>query len=115
MRTNEERIAALHRRSAELEQEKRRHRARILQAAAVTVCFAAAVVLAVIIPGVSTVFFTGNPQAGMSASILSKNSASGYIVIGILAFLLGAAVTVFCSQLKKWQDDQERRDSGDGL
>lgn len=39
----------------------------------------------------------------MNGSILSGNGMLGYIVIGIIAFALGIAVTVFCYQIKKYQ------------
>ena len=109
MRTNEERIAALHARAAELEQEKREQRVRILQAVSVTVCFAAVILLALLMPGFSQTFGPGNSQGSMRASIFSESSALGYVVIGILAFLLGAAVTIFCFRLKKWQKDKGRQ------
>ena len=46
----------------------------------------------------------------MSASIFSGSGYLGYIVIGIVAFLLGCAVTVFCFRLRKWQKDKENED-----
>ena len=109
MRTNEERIAALHTRAAELEKEKREQRVRILQAVSATVCFAAVIVLALLMPGFAENFAGGSPQNGMSASMLSDSSALGYIVIGIVAFLLGVSVTIFCFRLKKWEDVKDQR------
>lgn len=108
MRTNEERIAAMHRRAAELEKEKGQRRGRILQAVSVAACFATVIVLAAFMPGFSQALVSGESQGSMSASIFSESSVLGFIVIGILAFLLGAAVTIFCFRLKKWQDGKEQ-------
>ena len=110
MRTNEERIAAMHKRAAELEKEKRQRKVRIIQALSAAACFAAVILLAVFMPGFSQSLGSGNSQGGMSASIFSESSALGYIVIGVLAFLLGTAVTVFCFRLKKWQKDKDAED-----
>lgn len=33
----------------------------------------------------------------------------GYILIGIIAFALGISVTLFCFQLKGWQNDNDSR------
>ena len=109
MRTNEERIAALHARAAELEKEKSEQRVRILQAVSATVCFAAVIVLAFLMPGFSENFAGGSPQNGMSASMLSGSRALGYIVIGIVAFMLCVSVSIFCFRLKKWQDDKDQQ------
>ena len=110
MRTNEERIAAMHKRAAELEKENRQRRVRIIQAVSAAACFAAVIVPAFFMPGFSQVLVSGSSQGSMSASIFSESSALGYIVIGILAFLLGAAVTIFCFLLKKWQKDKDPED-----
>ena len=109
MRTNEERIAALHARAAELEKEKREQRVRILQVISAAASFAAVIVLAFLMPGFAESFAGGSPQNSMSASMLSGSSALGYIVIGIMAFMLGVSVTIFCFRLKKWQDDKDQQ------
>ena len=49
MRTNEERIEAMHRRAAELEREQRVRKARFAGTAAALVSFAAVILLAVMI------------------------------------------------------------------
>ncbi len=110
MRTNEERIAAMHKRAAELEKENRQRRVRIIQAVSAAACFAAVIVLSCFMPGFSQALVSGNSQGGMSASVFSENTALGYIVIGALAFLLGSAVTIFCFRLKKWQKDKDPED-----
>ena len=43
----------------------------------------------------------------MNASIFSGTAALGYIVIGILAFVLGVGVTIFCFRFKKKQEEDD--------
>lgn len=115
MRTNEERIAALHKRAVELERVKKQHRSRILQVVSVTACFAAVILLAFVMPGFSGALVAGDIQGSMNASIFSGSSAAGFIVIGILAFLFGAAVTVFCFRLEKLQNSRELENKKDKM
>ena len=34
----------------------------------------------------------------------------GFLVIALIAFVLGVAVTVFCFRLKKWNDEKDKED-----
>ena len=45
--------------------------------------------------------------SGMSASIFTGHAALGYVVIAILAFSLGAFVTVFCFRLRRQKGDPD--------
>ena len=103
MRTNEERIAALHSRTAKLEREAQNRRF-------AAVCLAILAGLAVLIPRVSQSGFSGVAPGSMNASIFSDSGVSGYLVIAILAFLLGITVTVFCFRLKKYMDGKGPED-----
>lgn len=106
MRTNEERVAAMHRRAAELEKEKRGRQTRILQTVSITACFFVIVILSAMIPGISGKQIQESAADVFSASIFSGSSTLGFLAIGIIAFLLGVTVTVFCFQLKKWQEEK---------
>ena len=115
MRTNEERIAKMHARAEEIEKEQRRRRVRIAQSAAAAVSFAAVILLAVFMPQLAPAgdgFAPGSsaPAApgDMQASIFGGSGVLGYIVIAIIAFLLGAFVTAFGFRLKRWQDKKDR-------
>ena len=55
------------------------------------------------VPAVLEGATAGSLTGGMYASIFSASPVLGYIVIGIIAFLLGGAVTVFCFRLKQWE------------
>ena len=109
MRTDDERIERMHARAAELSRQKRAHKVKIMQAAGAVASFAAVIMLAVFVPRV-TDLEEGNPAGqtgGMHASIFGDSAALGYIVIAVIAFLLGAAVTIFCFRLRKWQEEKD--------
>ena len=44
---------------------------------------------------------------GMSASIFSDGSILGFIVVGILAFLFGVCITIFCYKMARFKDEEE--------
>ena len=108
MRTNEERIAAMHRRAAELERKKRERVARVLSFSAVAACLVMIIGLSFSIPRVmDTMDISGMARVteGVNASLFATAGVLGYVVTGILAFLLGIAVTVLCFRLKMWKDE----------
>ena len=78
MRSHEERITEAKRRIAKIEREKRLRRNTITMASAVAAS------------GFET-----------AASIFHGGAALGYIVIGLLAFLLGVCVTVLCFRIRQ--------------
>lgn len=100
MRTNEERIEAMHRRAAELEREQRVRKARFAGTAAALVSFAAVILLAIMMPDLSQVVVPEN--SGMSGSIFASGGHLGGIVICIIAFLLGAAASAICFRLREY-------------
>ena len=76
MRTNEERIAAMHARAAELRREKRKRETRIAGIVSIVLSLALVIALAAWMPRLSTAM-TGAPGA-MSASMSSaRRSSSG--------------------------------------
>jgi membrane protein DedA with SNARE-associated domain len=112
MRTNEERIAEMHARAKELNRQKRTHRVRILQSAFAAACFAAVILMAVYMPKTVTLLTDSAAASSedMQASIFIRSGAIGYVVIAVIAFLLGMTVTVFCFCLKKWQEEKEQEE-----
>lgn len=110
MRTNEERIAALHGRALQLKRERKNQQFAVICAVSGAVCLGVLIGLAAMMPGVSDSRFTVEASNAMNASIFSGSSSLVYIVISILAFLLGITVTVFCFRMKKWLDEKDRGD-----
>ena len=104
MRTNEERIEAIRKRAAQIEQNNRQSRVRIMQSACVAAGFLCVIALAVMIPNITAADISSEIADSMRGSIFSDTGSLGYLVIGIISFLLGISVTVFCFRLKKWRD-----------
>ena len=103
MRTDEEFLAAMHKRAAGIERETRARRAKLLGGGAVLGGLAAVVLLALLTPSVQTAALPA--EASFRASVFADAGALGYVVVGVTAFLLGAAVTVLCYRLRKNRDD----------
>ena len=116
MRSHEERVAETKRRIAQIEREKRLRRNTITMASAVAACLALLIGASLAMPGIAANIQTGD-YAGFetAASIFHGGAALGYIVIGLLAFLLGVCVTVLCFRLRQMSredgQDKEREDA----
>lgn len=115
MRSNEERVAAVKRRVAQIEGQKRRRRVRIAALSAAAACLIVIVGLSLAMPWISKKLAAGD-YAGYetAASMFGGSTAAGYIIIGLLAFVLGVCVTVLCFKLKAFQKEDEETGDGDG-
>ena len=115
MRSHEERVAEAKRRIAQIEQEKRRRRNTVIMASAVAACLALLIGASLAMPGIAASIQTGDYSGfETAASIFHGGAALGYIVIGLLAFLLGVCVTVLCFRLRQMsrEDEQDRESEG---
>ncbi len=102
MRSQEERITEAKRRIAKIEREKRLRRNTITMASAVAACLALLVGASLAMPGITANIQTGDYSGfETAASIFHGGAALGYIVIGLLAFLLGVCVTVLCFRIRQ--------------
>ena len=107
MRTNDEIIKAVHDRAAEIKRAQRKRQALLMGGGAVACALALVVLLASIISSLHWKQHSDNSIA-LQASMMADSGALGYVVVGILAFLLGIAVTVFCILLRRWRDGEEK-------
>ena len=90
MRSHEERVAETKRRIAARQRENRRRRNTITMASAVAACLALLIGASLAMPGIAANIQTGDYSGfETAASIFHGGAALGYIVIGLLAFLLG--------------------------
>ncbi len=120
MRSHEERVAEAKRRIAGRERNMRLRRGRILTAAAAAACLALIAGCAIAMPDL-TARLRPDGAAGFetAASMYGGSGALGYIVIGILAFLLGVCVTILCFRLRRMDredalgSESEGRDGAD--
>ena len=115
MRSHEERIAEAKRRIAKMEREKRLRRNTITMASAVAACLVLLIGASFAMPGIAAKIQTGDYSGfETAASIFHGGTALGYIVIGLLAFLLGVCVTVLCFRLRQMsREDGQDRESED--
>lgn len=111
MRSHEERVAEAKRRIAKIERAKRLRRNTFTMASAVAACLALLIGASLAMPGIAANIQTGNYSGfETAASMYGGGAALGYIVIGLLAFLLGVCVTVLCFRLRQMnrEDDQDK-------
>ena len=115
MRSHEERVAETKRRIAKMEREKRLRRNTITMASAVAACLALLVCASLAMPGIAARIQTGDYSGfETAASMYGGGAALGYIVIGLLALLLGVCVTVLCFRLRQMnREDGQNEESED--
>ena len=114
MRSHEERVAETKRRIAKMEREKRR-RNTVTMASAVAACLALLIGASFAMPGIAASIQAGDYSGfETAASMYGGGAALGYIVIGLLAFLLGVCVTVLCFRLRQMsREDGQDKESED--
>ena len=115
MRSHEERVAETKRRIAKIEREKRLRRDKITMISAVAAGLALLIGASLAMPGIAANIQTGNYSGfETAASIYGGGAALGYIVIGLLAFLLGVCVTVLCFRIRQLsRENAQDKESGD--
>ena len=111
MRTSEERVQEMHRRMGTLKTAKIR-RYRRISAVSCAACFALAIGLALVMSRLQTETPGGVPGSA-AASIFTGHEALGYVVIAILAFCLGALVTILCFRVRKHTEENRNNDRAD--
>ena len=116
MRSHEERVAETKRRIAARQREKRLRRNAITMASAVAACLALLVGASLAMPGIAASIQTGDYSGfETAASIFHSGTALGYIVIGLLAFLLGVCVTVLCFRLRQMNREDGQNEESEGI
>ena len=109
MRSYEERVAETKRRIAKIEREKRLRRNTITMASAVVACLVLLIGASLAMPGIVVKIQTGDYSGFETAASMYGGGALGYIVIGLLAFLLGVCVTILCFRLRQ-MNHEDRQD-----
>lgn len=115
MRSHEERVVETKRRIAAMERKKRLRRNTVTMASAVAACLVLLIGASLAMPGMAESIQTGDYSGfETAASIFHGGAALGYIVIGLLAFLLGVCVTVLCFRLRQMsREDGQDKESED--
>ena len=116
MRSHEERVAETKRRIAARQREKRLRGNTITMASAVAACLALLIGASLAMPGIAASIQTGDYSGfETAASIFHGGAALGYIVIGLLAFLLGVCVTVLCFRLGQMNREDDQNEESEGI
>ena len=116
MRTNEETFQAPFKRTAEMGNGKSKNIQRGLDAVCIAVCLLLVTGIVRMMPELMT-----EPAAGSiihssgAASMIGSHAALGYIVMGLLAFLLGVCVTVLLYRLRRRNERRSREEKEDEL
>ena len=116
MRSHEERVVETKRRIVQIEREKRRRRNTITMASAVAACLALLIGVSLAMPGIAAKIQAGDYSGfETAASMYGGGAALGYIVIGLLAFLLGVCVTVLCFRLRQVNREDGQNEESEGI
>ena len=116
MRTNEERAGLIQKRTAEIKRERQKKKQRALDRICIAVCLILVVGTgsflprwAVGVPGGEVHHTSG------AASLVGSHAALGYILMGLMAFLLGVIVTVLLYRLHRRNERKQRENPDDEL
>lgn len=114
MRNTEERVAAVKLRVEEMKRQNKLRQARIISRASVAACLLFIIGLSFAMPsmmkGLSDDLHT---YSGTAASIFDASTAFAYVFIGVLAFTLGACVTIlsYHIRLRDQMTSEDREDN----
>ena len=116
MRTDEERAGLIHKRTAEIKRERQRKKQRALDGSCIGACLVLIVGIGSFLPD----WVVGIPggevhHASGAASLVGSHAALGYILMGLMAFLLGACVTVLLYRLHRRNEKKQRENPDDEL
>ena len=116
MRSHEERVAEAKRRIAARQREKRLRRDKITMVSAAAACLVLLIGASLAMPGIAARAQAGD-YAGFetAASMYGGGAALGYIVIGLLAFLLGVCVTILCFRLHQLNREDGQDEESEGI
>ena len=108
MRSHEERITETKRRIAARQREKRLRRDKITMVSAAAACLALLAGVSIAMPGM-TAQLQPDSCTGFetTASMYGGSDALGYIIVGLLAFLLGVCMTILCFRLQQMERDEK--------
>ena len=108
MRSHEERFAETKRRIAARQRREQRRRSTITTLSAAAACLVLIVSVSFAMPGMVAGVRPGD-FAGYetAASMYGGGDALGYIIVGLLAFLLGVCMTILCFRLRQMERDEK--------
>lgn len=116
MQSTEERVRRIQRRTAELKRQQAQRRQRWIDLGCLAVCLALVIGLGTTMPGIASALSSADTiQTTGAASLLAENASLGYILIGLLSFLLGVCVTILLYRLHRLEKHHHHEDADDEL
>lgn len=116
MRTTEERARLIHKRTAERKREQQKKKQRALDMVCMAACLLLVVGIGSFMPGLTAGVPGGEVHhASGAASLVGSHGALGYILMGLMAFLLGVFVTVLLYRLHRRNERKQRENLDDEL
>ncbi len=111
MRTNEERAGLIHQQTAAIKRQRQKKKQRAWGGICIAACLVLVVVTGSFMPGWAAGISGGEiHHASGAASLVGSHAALGYILMGIMAFLLGVCVTVLLYRLHR-RKERERQEN----
>lgn len=107
MLTNKEMLKAVHTRAAEMNRARQKRLTLFMGGGAVVLALVLIVLLASVMPSFQE-RLAPDTSVTLQASVLADSGMLGYVVVGIVAFLLGIAVTAFCVLLHNRRNGEEQ-------
>lgn len=102
MRTSKERMDLIFQRTEEIKKERKDKKRLWLEAGCVAACLALVISIGLCMPGMMEQTASGSvAHTSGAASLIANQSQLGYIVVGIISFLLGSVTTVLLYQIKE--------------
>lgn len=105
MKTDAERMALIRQRTAQLQRQARARQMLLIDAGCMAACLALVVCLGLAMPGWAGTSVALHVSPTGTAGMLSERGADGYILVGVLSFLLGSCVTILLYRLHRHGGD----------
>ena len=116
MRTDDERAGLIHKRTAEVKRKRKKKKQRALDAICIAACLILVVGIGLFLPGLAAgIAGSEVHHASGAASLVGSHAALGYILMGLLSFLLGVCVTVLLYRLHRRNEREQRENLDDEL
>lgn len=116
MRTTEERMRLIGKRTAEIRRQEEQKKRRVQDGLCLAACLILVVVIGAFLPGVvSGLSYEDTGAMSGAASLVGSSEALGYIVMGLLSFMLGVCVTVLLYRLRRRNERRKQEETDNEL
>uniref|UniRef100_UPI0040250C4D hypothetical protein n=1 Tax=Faecalibacterium sp. TaxID=1971605 RepID=UPI0040250C4D len=106
MKTDAERMALIRQRTTQLQRQAHARQMLLIDAG----CMVLVVCLGLAMPGWAGTSVALHVSPTGTAGMLSERGADGYILVGVLSFLLGSCVTILLYRLRRSSEKKHTRD-----